>query len=214
MALVRESACDFVLYPQDRAYYDPLHSSFDENLPGLDCNLRSPLAMQQPFADRAFIPFSDCSNTPTYNYYTASDMTVDGPKEHTRPYQQRYTPSGSASPSFPQSLDHPPSTFSSASGASGQSTASSAAGSPYSLATHNRINQESWNEPQQGLGIAQDILHSGSFTHDPLSSGGLEGELCFQEGKFSDSFVGEWKICSGHVLSGSFNTCVAPNSQL
>lgn len=165
--------------------------------------------MEQPLPDCGIVPFSDCSNTSTYDCYTASSMTVDGSKDLNRHYQQRYTPSGSASPSFAQSLDHPPSTFSSASGASGQSKTSSTAGSPYSLAAHHRPHQDSWSESHQGLGIAPGILHSGSFTRDDFSGGTLEGELFFPEGKLSDSFVGE----SGRfALSSSAATRSTPAS--
>ncbi|KAI4096633.1 MAG: hypothetical protein LQ339_006929 [Xanthoria mediterranea] len=125
------------------------------------------------------------------NYYNATDFLFDGSKDHTRPYQQRQTPSGSVSPSLPQSLDQPPSTLSSTSGASGQSTTSSTVGSPYSLATHSLPGQDAWADLNQGLGIAPDIIHNDGFPQDPFPSGGLENESCFQTGKFSDSFVGE-----------------------
>lgn len=196
MASVHESVSDFVLFPRTQAYYDHLHSSVDEDLIGSDCNLRNPLAMQQPFQDRGLALFGDSSNSPAYplghlNYFNAPDLIVDGPKEQARQYPKRYTPSGSASPSVPQSLDHPPSSLSSASGASGQSTASSTVGSPYSLANHSLPSHDAWSELNQGLGIAPDIIHNEGFSQDAFSNGSLEGELCYQDGKFSDSFVGE-----------------------
>ncbi|KAI4129080.1 MAG: hypothetical protein LQ338_002430 [Usnochroma carphineum] len=150
--------------------------------------------MQQPFQDRGLALFGDSSNSPAYplghlNYFNAPDLIVDGPKEQARQYPKRYTPSGSASPSVPQSLDHPPSSLSSASGASGQSTASSTVGSPYSLANHSLPSHDAWSELNQGLGIAPDIIHNEGFSQDAFSNGSLEGELCYQDGKFSDSFV-------------------------
>ncbi|KAL8729846.1 MAG: hypothetical protein Q9166_004487 [cf. Caloplaca sp. 2 TL-2023] len=138
--------------------------------------------------------FDDSSPMPDYSsaqshYYNASHFLMDGPKDQTQRYQQRHTPSGSASPSIPQSLEHPPSTLSSASGASGQSTASSTVGSPYSLVTHSIPGQDAWSEPHQGLGIAPDIIHNDGFPQDVFPNGGLENELCFHDPKFPDSFV-------------------------
>ncbi|KAL8929592.1 MAG: hypothetical protein Q9172_000388 [Xanthocarpia lactea] len=123
------------------------------------------------------------------HYYNTPNLGLDGRKDHTRSYQQRHTPSGSVSPSIPQSLEHPPSTLSSTSGASGQSTASSTVGSPYSLAAHSIPGQDAWAELNQGLGIAPDIVHNDGFPQDAFPSGVLENELCFQDGKFPDSFV-------------------------
>ncbi|KAL8862925.1 MAG: hypothetical protein Q9178_000867 [Gyalolechia marmorata] len=142
------------------------------------------------------------------HYYNTPNLGLDGRKDHTRSYQQRHTPSGSVSPSIPQSLEHPPSTLSSTSGASGQSTASSTVGSPYSLATHSLPGQDAWAELNQGLGIAPDIVHNDGFPHDAFPSGVLENELCFQDGKFPDSFVGE---CERFSSLPSFQN--SPNAQ-
>ncbi|KAL8944366.1 MAG: hypothetical protein Q9211_000633 [Gyalolechia sp. 1 TL-2023] len=204
MALVREGVSDFVLFPQDQQYHELIHSSFDANLTGLDSSLRTTLAMQQSLADRGNTAFENPSTSAHVgghaNYYIPPNSSVDGRKEHARHYRQRYTPSGSTSPSISQSLDHPPSTISSASGASGQSTASSTVGSPYSLATHSLPSQDMWSEPNQGLGIAPDFVHNDGFPQDPFSNGSLENDLCFQDGKFSDNFVG-----SGSAAEKSFN---------
>ncbi|KAI4274434.1 MAG: hypothetical protein LQ337_003944 [Flavoplaca oasis] len=104
------------------------------------------------------------------HYYNAPEFALDARKDHDRSYQRRNTPSGSASPSLPQSLEHPPSAISSTSGASGQS-------------------QETWGDLNQGLGIAPDVIHNDGFPQDSFPSAGLENELCFQGGKFPDSFV-------------------------
>ncbi|KAL8940654.1 MAG: hypothetical protein Q9216_002702 [Gyalolechia sp. 2 TL-2023] len=194
MALVREGVSDFVLFPQDQNYYEPLHPSLDANLVGFDSGLRTTLAMQQSLAGRRNTAFGNSSSTSAHalghaNYYVAPNLVADGRKEHARQYHQRYTSSGSASPSTSQSLEHPPSTLDSASGASGQSTASSTVGSPYSLATHSLPSQDMWSEPNQGLGIASDVGHNDGFPQDPFSNGGLETDLCFQDGKFPDNFV-------------------------
>lgn len=169
--------------------------------------------MQHSFPDRGITSFGD-SNTSAYSYYNPANLTVDGPKERARRYQQRYTPSGSVSPSIPQSLDHPPSTLSSTSGASGQSKASSTAGSPYSLATHSLPSQDAWSESNHGLGIAPDTLHNDAFTHNAFPSGGLEGELCYQDGKFPDNFVGEYGTFPSVLCSQTCSTfATALNSE-
>lgn len=165
--------------------------------------------MQRPLSDRGITSFNDSSSNSVYglghsNYHTTPNLIVDRPKEQAQQYHQRYTSSGSASPSISQSLDHPPSTLSSASGASGQSTASSTVGSPYSLATHSLTSQDAWSEPNQGLGIAPDIVHNDGFTQDIFSSSSLENDLCFQGGKFPDNFVGESGIFSSISCSPSF----------
>lgn len=201
MALVHESISDFILFPRDQTFYDSLHSSVDDFV-GLDCSFRNSIAMQQAFQDRGLALLGDPSDPPGYPsgqpiYFNAPDLIVDAPKGHARQYQQRYTPSGSPSPSVPHSLDQPPSTLSSTSGASGPSTASSTVGSPYSLATHSLSGPDAWSELNQGLGIAPDIVHNESFTQDAFPNGSLEGELCYQDGKFADNFVGEYgKISS------------------
>ncbi|CAO1597961.1 hypothetical protein XANCAGTX0491_001743 [Xanthoria calcicola] len=194
MALVHESIGDFVLFPRDQAYCDPPSTDFRQGFAGFDSDHANTIAMQQQYPHPGIASFDHSSSMPVYssgqsNYYNATDFLFDGSKDHTRPYQQRQTPSGSVSPSLPQSLDHPPSTLSSTSGASGQSTTSSTVGSPYSLATHSLPGQDAWADLNQGLGIAPDIIHNDGFPQDPFPSGGLENEFCFQTGKFSDSFV-------------------------
>lgn len=196
MALVREGINDFVLFPRDQYCHEPIHSSYEANLIGLDASLRTTLAMQQPFAERADAGLKRSLSTTAHlpghaNYHITPNLIVDGRKEDTRRYHQRYTPSGSASPSISQSLDHPPSTLSSASGASCQSAASSTVGSPYSLATHSLPSQDTWSEANQGLGIASDIVHNDGFPQDPFTNNSLENDLCFQDGKFPNNFVGE-----------------------
>ncbi|KAL8733693.1 MAG: hypothetical protein Q9181_003475 [Wetmoreana brouardii] len=124
-----------------------------------------------------------------FDRYNSTNFVVDAPKEPARALQRQYTPSGSASPSIPHSFDPPPSTVSSASGASGQSTASSTAGSPYSLATHGLPGQDAWGEPNQGLGLAPEIIHGESFVQDSFPSCGFESEVGFHGRKYPDNFV-------------------------
>ncbi|KAL8886578.1 MAG: hypothetical protein Q9215_005741 [Flavoplaca cf. flavocitrina] len=134
--------------------------------------------MQQPYSHPGMASFHDSTSMPAYasgqpHYYNAPEFALDARKDHNRSYQRRNTPSGSASPSLPQSLEHPPSAISSTSGASGQS-------------------QETWGDLNQGLGIAPDVIHNDGFPQDSFPSASLENELCFQGGKFPDSFVGEF----------------------
>ncbi|KAL8835255.1 MAG: hypothetical protein Q9176_007015 [Flavoplaca citrina] len=132
--------------------------------------------MQQPYSHPGMASFHDSTSMPAYasgqpHYYNAPEFALDARKDHNRSYQRRNTPSGSASPSLPQSLEHPPSAISSTSGASGQS-------------------QETWGDLNQGLGIAPDVIHNDGFPQDSFPSASLENELCFQGGKFPDSFAG------------------------
>ncbi|KAL8648835.1 MAG: hypothetical protein Q9210_004758 [Variospora velana] len=143
--------------------------------------------MQQIFPDRGAASFGDSSNTLPYHYYGVPN-TLE-PKQIIRQPQPQYTSSGSASPSIPQFFDNPPSTLSSTSGASGQSTASSTVGSPYSLATHSLPTQDTWSESNQGLGIAPDVVHNDAFAHGAFSGSSIVSELCYQDAKYSDSFV-------------------------
>ncbi|KAL8842435.1 MAG: hypothetical protein Q9170_000563 [Blastenia crenularia] len=146
--------------------------------------------MQQPLSNRGLSSFDNAGYALGHsNYYSTPNLIVDGPKGYAGQYHQRYTPSGSASPSISHSLDHPPLTLSSVSGASGQSTTSSTVGSPYSLPTHSLPSQDTWNEPNQGLAIASDIVHHDGFAQDTFSNGNLKHDLCFPDGKFPDSFV-------------------------
>lgn len=166
--------------------------------------------MQHTSPDRGTASFSDSSSTFPYQYFGVPNSLE--PKQINRQRQPRYASSGSASPSIPQSLDNPPSTLSSTSGASGRSTASSTVGSPYSLATHSLPGQDTWSESNQGLGIAPDIVRNDGFTHDAFPGSSIESELCYQDAKFSDSFVGEYgnfsslissEICSPSAVSPS-----------
>lgn len=139
-------------------------------------------------------------NTPHYLFESAKSQDHHG-----------FTPAGSPCPSISQALDHPPSTtLSSASGASVQSTASSAVGSPYSHATHNLPSQDQWTESHHGLGIASGVVHSNNgFGQDMPQWSGMENELIFDSSKLQDSFVGESENISSSPMSP---TCSAPLS--
>ena len=140
-------------------------------------------------------------------YYNAANYLYDPAKCQGRP-EQRYTPGGSPSPSTSQTFDHPPSTLSSASGASVQSTASSAVGSPYSHAKHTLPGQDQWSSAQHGLGLAPEIVHNDGFGHEsiyPLS--GLDNDIMFDDDKLQASCVGESRrISSSSASSQPFSS--------
>ncbi|KAL8874617.1 MAG: hypothetical protein Q9174_000080 [Haloplaca sp. 1 TL-2023] len=123
------------------------------------------------------------------SHYHGSNYLLDETRDAATSQQKRFTPSGSTSPTRSHSLDHPPSAFSSVSGASAQSTASSAAGSPYSLTTHNLPCQDSWAEPHQDLGLTPDIVHGDGLVQDSFPHAGVDNSFCFPGRKISDDFV-------------------------
>ena len=134
-------------------------------------------------------------------YYTAPRDHMAAGKVHSTSQQRRYTPAGSPSPSISQALDYPPSALSSASGASVQSTASSAVGSPYSHATNTLSSHDQWKESRHGLGIAPEIVHNDGFGQETMfPMAGMENDLVFDGSKLQSNFVGEF----GRVSSSSF----------
>ncbi|KAL9614655.1 MAG: hypothetical protein Q9167_000860 [Letrouitia subvulpina] len=175
-------------------------------------------AMQQTFSGSELTPFDAYHHIPTFgsnpaDFYSGTPSMVGAPKEHHRSaHQRRHTPSGSASPSIPHSFDHPPSVVSSMSGASGHSTASSAVGSPYSLAAQALPGQESWPETNQGLGLAPDIVHNDGLSHDFFSRHPMENEFSFNNSKLHNSFVGEFRDFQSSLLSNRHSVPAAPIS--
>ena len=173
MALVHENIADFVLYPRGPSYTS-MGSEADIN--GLN---------------PGFEPYTAMPNyPPPAYYYNQPHYPFESSKSHE---QQRFTPARSPSPSMSQALEHPPSTtLSSASGASVQSTTSSAVGSPYTHATHNLPSQDQWTESHHGLGIASGVVHSNDgFGQDMAQWGGIDDGLIYDSSKLQDSFVGE-----------------------
>ncbi|MCJ1297936.1 hypothetical protein MMC08_000725 [Hypocenomyce scalaris] len=144
------------------------------------------MAQQFPdFNSSSYDSYAPVSTYPPVPSYYAPQLVFNGPDENIKQMSNRYTPQGSPS----TSASHPPSTLSSASGASAHSTASSAVGSPYSHATHSLNGHEQWGESSQGLSVAPTILHNdGSFGHDNFVVPSLEHGL-FDDEKFSGSFV-------------------------
>lgn len=217
MALVHDSIEDFVLFPRDHPHFEMAHEDSFGSLP-FGAHARSDFH-QQRYPDTTsydtYPAVSVYSPTPqvyqnSYQYPLEQTKTQAGP-------ERRLTPAGSPSPSVSQTFDHPPSTLSSASGASVQSTASSAVGSPFSHATHSLPGQGQWAESQHGLGLAPEIVHSDGFgdeTMYPLS--GLETDIMFDECKLQTSFVGEStdisSSSSGSQPFPSISSCSASRS--
>ena len=186
MALVHDHSTDFVLFPREQSYFD-LSDSRREELFGQ--YISADMAQQFPdFTNSSYDSFAPVSTyTPVPSYY-APQVVLNGHDENIKQVSHRYTPQGSPSTSTSQ----PPSTLSSASGASARSTASSAVGSPYSHATHSLNGHEQWGESAQGLGLVPSVLHNdGSFGHDSFVVPSLEHALFYDDDKFSSSFVGE-----------------------
>lgn len=205
MALVHDSHNDFILFPRDQ-YLDMLESKQDDSFDSL---AYSSLEMHQRLSNLTgtydSYPSTAAFSNSSLNYYEggALNYSVGFSKENERLNQQRFTPCDSPSPSISQSFDQPPSILSSTSGASAQSTASSAVGSPYPHDTSHISGHENWSESHPGLGIVPGIpQHEGYGTElFPLSD--LSSEVVFDEDKYSsNSFVGESsKIFSSSVSS-------------
>lgn len=167
-------------------------------------------------------PSTAAFSNSSLNYYGggALNYAVGISKENDRLNQYRFRPGGSPSPSISQSFDQPPSILSSTSGASAQSTASSAVGSPYPHDTSQVSGHDNWSESHQGLGIAPGISQHEGFGTDLFSLADLSSEVVFDENKYpSNSFVGESsKIFSSSVSSHmtlvptSISSCSFPQS--
>ena len=138
----------------------------------------------------SYPPVSAYSST-TSAYFGAQTVPCETQKGIMGRPTGRQSPSGSPSPSISQAFDNPPSTLSSASGASAQSTASSTDGSPYASTTHALPYEDKWSGPFHGLGIAPGIVSSDSFGQDSFPPANFENDLMLEESKFPN-FVGEY----------------------
>lgn len=213
MALVHNSHNDFILFPRDQ-YLDMLESKQDDSF---DTLAYSSLDMHQRLSNLTgtydSYPSTAAFSNSSLNYYGdgALNYAVGFSKENERFNQQRFTPCGSPSPSISQSFDQPPSILSSTSGASAQSTASSAVGSPYPHDTSQVSGHENWSESHQGLGIVPGISQHEGFGTELFPLNDLSSEGVFDQDKYSsNSFVGE----SNKILSSSVSsrTTLVPSS--
>ncbi|MCJ1477499.1 hypothetical protein MMC13_006171 [Lambiella insularis] len=166
------------------------------------------MGLSQDFMEFPYSAYDSYAAQPAYSsiepsYYTPTPQFVlDGPKDNSQRMAHRFEQSASPPISMSQSLDHAPSSLSHNSVASGQSTASSAVGSPYSQAARSLPSQEQWVD-HAGLGIAPSIVNDHLAT-DTFSLSGHDTEpLFYPNDKFPGDFVGESGTISSSFLSGS-----------
>lgn len=157
-------------------------------------NFVSDMQRHQGFLGRASAPYESYPPVSAYSsaYFAAPNALFDAHNQTVAQSMRRHPSSGSPSPSISQTFDHPPSTTSSASGASAHSTASSADGSPYANAIHSLPYQEKWPEPLRGLGIAPDIVTGTNFNNDPFPPSSFDHEVMPGVDKFVN-YVGEYE---------------------
>jgi len=211
MAEVHSGASDFILFPRDQTYPDTFSTRAGGDFMGLQYSpsFASDMHRHQDFSGRASAPYESCPPVSAYSssYFAAPSALFDTHKHTVTQPVRRYPSSGSPSPSVSHTLDHPPSTISSASGASAHSTASSANGSPYANAAHSLPYQEKWSEPIHGLGLVPDIANGETFNGDPFSPNSFDNELVLEGNKFAN-YVGE----HGKHFSQSFpSSCPMPS---
>ena len=197
MAKVYSSFSDFELFPRNQSYMDILDPRLGENFSNMHYqpNAVSNMLRHGDFSGQAstsyesYPPVSAYSSAPS-SYFGAQNVPYETQKGNMGRPMRRQTPSGSPSPSISQAFDHPPSTLSSASGASAQSTASSTDGSPYASATHVLPYEDKWSGPLHGLGIAPGIVSSENFSHESFPPANFDKELMLEDSKFPN-YVGE-----------------------
>ncbi len=194
MAEVYNSASDFILFPRDQAYSDTLDSRAGSEFIGMQysSSFASDMYRHQDFSGRAGALYESYPPVSAYSsaYFAAPSNLFDAHKQTVAQSMRRNPSSGSPSPSVSQIFDHPPSTISSASGASAHSAASSAHGSPFANATHSLPYQEKWPEPLRGLGIAPDIVTGETFNNEPFPPSSFDNEEMLEGSKFVN-YIGE-----------------------
>lgn len=196
MAKVYHGASDFVLFPRDQSYLDTFDPRLGDDFSGMQYipNTASDMHRHREYSGQANSSYESYPPISAYsasNYFAAPNMPFEAHKGIVGQSLSRHPSSGSPSPSVSQTFDHPPSTLSSASGASAQSTASSADGSPYANATHSLPYQEKWPEPLHGLGIAPEIANGEGFNNDPFPPTNFDNDLMLEGSKFAN-YVGEY----------------------
>lgn len=204
--MLHDRAGDFILLSKDQSYVDMLDPRPDDNFDILHYNMGPDL--QHPFADfpnNAYDLYPSGSTFPpqSSNCYNPPDPVLVKPKDVLDVGQRQMPALNTPSPSVSQSIDHPPSTLSSVSGASARSTTSSIDGSPYSHATSNVPAQEHWVDAQQGLGIVAGIVQTDNYGHDVYSLNHLEHDIPLSGDKFSNHFVGELERFPSSSVSNS-----------
>ena len=218
MAEVCKATNDFLLFPQRLSSLGTFDSRPDRDDFGVLLPNRfsaNDMDNHQDFAGHVNTSYDAYPSVSAYSsgFFGAPDDPYDAQKKIIGHALRRDPSSGSPSPSNPQAFDHPSSTLSSASGASAQSTASSADGSPYVNASHNLPYPEKWPEPLHGLGLAPEIVDGKSFHNDQFPTSQFENDLALEGNKFPD-YVGEYraKFSSSPLASSSVASSFLPAS--
>ena len=203
--MAHDGASNPIFFPRDPSYFDMSDSRQNDGYDSYNNMLDADI--NQDFADLAHATYDSYAAQAAYSsieqsFYSQTPQFVYGPKDNTHLLPQRYEQSASPSMSMSQSLDHAPSSLSHASGASGQSTASSAVGSPFSQATQSLPGHEHWVD-HRGLGIASGIVNE-AFLLDQFALSGQDTEhLGYTNDKFPGSYVGELRRVSSSRVSCS-----------
>ena len=175
------AATDFVLFPP--AFRNPRYSM-------------TGIHEQEHLLDPARTSYDAYDSVPSLStgrckYSQAPQFSVDSAREQAGDFAHRPTLSASPS-SFSQAFDHPSSIMSSTSGASGQSTSSSANGSPYTHAIQQFPYHEQWSKPLHGLGLDPNIVNHDPSRHDLYQANGFDNDVSLNVNK-GQCFVGEYQ---------------------
>ncbi|KAI9809660.1 MAG: hypothetical protein M1825_000092 [Sarcosagium campestre] len=175
-------------YSEEEAQSFMAQSALDHEFAGL------PMTTDNPYA--SVLAFSAAPRT---SFYEAPQFVVEAPRDQSK--RSHYPSPQTGSPiSATQSFDPPPSTFSSASGASLPSAASSALGSPYSGPSQKLHSAETWPSTSTGLGINPSIVQSEPFTSEVYGHAYMDHDI-FADPKSSTDFVGECGRLSSSLVS-------------
>jgi hypothetical protein len=159
---------------------------------GYESNFHDSYADPSMNSYSAFEPIHSFTHLP-YSTYESPSFYMDTPLEGFKSEMQRSSSStGSLKPASHHSSELPPSTLSSASGHSIPSASSSTVGSPYSGHAHSFPHQESWINPNEGLGLGSALVNQEAYYQGFVGTD-LDSELAFgrPHDKLSDDFVGE-----------------------
>ena len=219
MAAVHTGATDFVLFshnPHLAARSGKARVPFGDADQGLipSYNMAG-MRGHDEYLDQGTPSYEPFGSVPSFTmgpttYFQAPQFTFDSTKEMTGQPARGPTPSASPS-SFSQSYDQPPSIMSSASGASGQSTNSSADGSPHAQILHQLPPQDKWSQPLHGLGLGPSIVGSDQSSQESYPIHEFEHDMALDDSKYGH-FVGEYQKTSSTVSSEDFTRALPPFS--
>ncbi|KAL9105093.1 MAG: hypothetical protein Q9163_000011 [Psora crenata] len=190
-AAVRNSATDFVLFQQDYACSRfPIQDLDDTFMNMAGMHPQDHLLGQATASYDSYDEFPPRSLGP-FHYSQTPQLTFDSAREHVGRTAQHPTQSASPS-SFSQPYDHPPSIMSSASGASGQSTSSSADCSPRTHTTRQLHYLDKWSEPLHGLALAPGIVKHDASGQESYAAHEIGHDMGLEENK-TQYCVGEYR---------------------